>query len=249
LARAKNTDRAEARRRHREQTRVSATEDLEADITPDEAVAAPAVTQRSMFAMPNLLEDLRILPGMLLGHKRLWIPFALLIASFFLALALDRRFFPAGADQIVGTYVALTLPPTALFVFFIGGFLAPRASYLVGAVLGLIDGILYAIVLLLAPPAATPPPAGTQQSVATPLDVLLVIAVAVVFGTLAAGFAAWYRNFLRQSQERARANRLAREQQAKIKAKEDARKEREAQRQATAAARQATTAAPTSTPK
>jgi hypothetical protein len=247
LARAKNTDRAEARRRHREQVRASQVEEPD-DIDATTTDAAPASPSRSPFAMPNIREDLRLLPGMLLHNKKLWIPFALLFASFFLALFLDRRVFPAGADQIVGTFVALTLPPTALFVFFIGGFLAPRASYLVGAVLGLVDGILYTIVLLLAPTSTTQDGL-TPQTAATLGDLLLVIAVAVLFGTLAAGFAAWYRNFLRQSQERARANRIAREQQAKAKAKEDARKEREAQRQSSAAARQAPSAAPTTTPK
>ena len=90
---------------------------------------------------------------------------------------------------------------------------------------------------------------GTPAPTPTLIDLLLVIGVAILFGTLGAGFAAWYRNFLRQSQERARQNRMAREQQAKVKAKEDARKEREAQRQATATARQAAGATPTSTPK
>ena len=115
---------------------------------PAQPRAAPL---RSAFAMPKIGEDIRLLPGMLLHVKKLWIPFALLFASFFLALSWIGGCLPAGADQIVGTFVALTLPPTALFVFFIGGFLAPRASYLVGAVLGLVDGILYTIVLLLAP--------------------------------------------------------------------------------------------------
>jgi hypothetical protein len=247
LARAKNTDRAEARRRYREQTRTTQVEDLDDEIDAA-SPATPPSSQRSSFAMPRFREDLQALPGMLLHNKKLWIPFALLIASFFVALLLDRRMFPSGTDQIAGTFVALTLPPTALFVFFIGGFLAPRASYLVGALLGLVDGILYTIVLLLAPAATTqageaPPPAPALS------DLLLVIAVAVLFGTLAAGFAAWYRNFLRQSQERARQNRMAREQQAKVKAKEDARKEREAQRQASASARQAASASPTTTPK
>ena len=52
---------------------------------------------------------------------------------------------------------------------------------------------------------------------------MAIILVAVVVGILAAGFASWYRNFLRSSQERARQNRAAREQQQRVKAKEDAR--------------------------
>ena len=47
---------------------------------------------------------------------------------------------------------------------------------------------------------------------------------------IAAGFAAWYRAFLRQSQERAKANRIAREQQMRAKAKEQERVAKEEQR-------------------
>jgi hypothetical protein len=248
LARAKNTDRAEARRRYREQTRAEQDDDLIADAdASDETVAAPQASGfslRDAFRMPNIREDLRILPGMLLTTRKLWIPFVILLISFFAAVLLYGGALTGDLANIASLYVNLTLPPTALFVFFIGGFLAPRASYLVGAVLGLFDALLITLLLIAVPQAGT---AGTASpELAIPLVSLWV--TAVVVGVLAAGFAAWYRNFLRQSQERARQNRIAREQQAKVKAKEDARKTRDAQRQAAAAARQ-TSASPTSTPK
>ena len=47
--------------------------------------------------------------------------------------------------------------------------------------------------------------------------------IAILVGILAAGFAAWYRRFLRSSQERAKANRQSREQEQARKAKEQAR--------------------------
>jgi hypothetical protein len=254
LARAKNTDRAEARRRHREQTRSAAT--LDPDLE-DSIAAADAVAQatdmpapRMGFRMPDVRADLAILPGMLLHTKKLWIPFALLLASFVAGLLLANRAFPEGIDRTVGLFVELTLPPTSLFVFFIGGFLAPRASYLVGGLLGLVDGILWSLLFVLAPgaqPNDPSRPGGTAAVAPTPLDYLSIIAIAVVVGILAAGFAAWYRNFLRQSQERARANRAAREQQARAKAKETERQAREDQRKAAAAARQAGKTTPTST--
>lgn len=79
-------------------------------------------------------------------------------------------------------------------------------------------------------------------------DVLAIIFIAVMIGTLAAGFAAWYRNFLRSSQERARANRAAREQQMRAKAKEDERKAKEEQRKAAIAAREAARSASKGSP-
>jgi hypothetical protein len=49
-------------------------------------------------------------------------------------------------------------------------------------------------------------------------------------GILAAGFAAWYKRFLRSSQERAKANRALREQEQARKAKEQARADKQAAR-------------------
>ncbi|CAN5497809.1 hypothetical protein BH24CHL9_BH24CHL9_10660 [soil metagenome] len=51
-------------------------------------------------------------------------------------------------------------------------------------------------------------------------------------GIIAAGFASWYRTFLRSSQERARTNRAAREREQALKAKEQARADKAAVREA-----------------
>ena|GEM_PF-927902 len=245
MARAKNTDRAEARRRHRELTRVDEPQDEEfdtIDVTPPQSAGL-----RGMFRMPNIREDLRAFPGMLAHSPKLWIPFGMLALAFVLAMLLSQAttqpdgtitgsIFPSGVESLVSLYVQLTLPPTALFVFFIGGFLAPRASYLVGALLGLVDGILWSLLFLLSPGAQPDAPGRLVQ----PSDVVAIILVAVFVGILAASFASWYRNFLRSSQERARQNRAAREQQQKIKARDDAKAGRDAQRQAAAAGRSTT---------
>ena len=155
--------------------------------------------------------------------------------------------FPAGLAGIVSLYVELTLPPTALFVFFIGGFLAPRSSYLVGATLGLVDGILWSLLFVVSPTAEVSTVGANQPTpkVTGPGDFVAIILVAVFVGILAASFASWYRNFLRSSQERARQNRAAREQQQKVKAKEDARAARDAQRQTSSASRQTKNVTPT----
>jgi len=260
LARAKNTDRAEARRRTREAQRAAEPQDddvITSDATAVAVEPGPSMgtAMRSSMRMPNIREDLRIVPGMILRTRKLWIPFIALFAAFIVAMLLPKSsalyvtqgvivvvgspgIIPEGLDRIAALFVQLTLPPTALFVFFIGGFLAPRASYLVGAILGLIDGVLWSIYVFTAPTASTD---GFQTDSFT--DVFAIIFIAVMIGTLAAGFAAWYRNFLRSSQERARANRAAREQQMRAKAKEDERKAKEDQRKAAIEAREAAKAA------
>ena len=248
MARAKNTDRAEARRRHRELTRVDEPQLEEfdtIDVTPPQSAGL-----RGMFRMPDIRDDARAFPGMLAHSPKLWIPFGMLALAFVLAVLLTQgittmvngvetfqsSIFPSGVESLVSLYVQLTLPPTALFVFFIGGFLAPRASYLVGALLGLVDGVLWSLLFVLSPGAQPDAPGRLVQ----PSDVVAIIVVAVFVGILAASFASWYRNFLRSSQERARQNRAAREQHQKVKARDDAKAARDAQRQAGAASRSTT---------
>jgi hypothetical protein len=60
---------------------------------------------------------------------------------------------------------------------------------------------------------------------------LQTIGLGLMIGIFAGGFAAWYRRFLRSSQERARVNRMQREQEQARKAKEQARADKEAARQ------------------
>ena len=258
MARAKNTNRAQARRRTREQQRAAEGSFDELDDVGEGATIAAqpqAAGVRGMFKMPNIRDDLRTFPQMLIHSPKVWIPFVMLLVSFVLAVLLTQgttttgadgkevftsSIFPAGVAGIVSLYVELTLPPTALFVFFIGGFLAPRSSYLVGATLGLLDGILWSLLFVISPSAqvSTVSSSQTTPRMTSPSDFVAIVLVAVVVGILAASFASWYRNFLRSSQERARQNRAAREQQQKMKAKEDARAARDAQRQSSSASRQ-----------
>jgi len=229
LARAKNTSRAEARRNYREQVRAADGGEL-VEETP---VAEPAPTPRpSMFKMPNIREDLRILPAMFRTRRLLWVPFIMLFVTFVVALLWIQGVLPTDLGWLVSLAVELLLRPTGLFVFFIGGFLAPRASYLVGAILGIIDGILWALLGFLVPGSTVTPDGQLETSGAalTLGDAIVFIMVATVVGILAASFAAWYRNFLRSSQERARQNRAAREQQQAAKAKADAKAQRQAAR-------------------
>ncbi len=227
LARAKNTSRAEARRNYRDQVRAAGTEGLTIDGEAVETMAEPA-PRPSMFRMPNIREDLRILPEMFRTRRLLWLPFILLLVTFVAALLWIQGVLPTDLGWLVSLAVELLLRPTGLFIFFIGGFLAPRASYLVGAILGLIDGILWAALGFLVP-GSTVGVDGTVQSTSpiTLADAVVFVMVAVVVGILAASFAAWYRNFLRSSQERARQNRVAREQERAAKAKADAKAARQ----------------------
>ncbi len=233
--RAKDTSRAEARRRHRDQHRSS--EDVGEVSTPEAATPAPA---RSGFQMPDVRADIGALPQVF-RNPWVWLPFLMLVVSFVLAILLVEGVLPEGVVyDVASLYVGLTLPPTALFVFFIGGFLATRASYLVGGILGAFDALLLTILNVVLPAVADDPAltragltAGQAEGAAFSITAMVQLwGMAILVGVLAAAFAAWYRRFLRQSQERAKVNRAAREQEQARKAKEQARVDKQSARDA-----------------
>ncbi len=147
--------------------------------------------------------------------------------------------FRTAVRDIIVLYVSLTLHPTTLFIFFIGGFVAARASYLVGGLLGLLSGVFFVAVVAISNQAASSADLesvlattdGTAPAVSAELA-LQTIGLGVVIGVFAGGFASWYRRFLRSSQERAKQNRAIKEQEQARKAKEQARADKEAARQA-----------------
>ena len=219
--RPKDTSRVQARRRYREETRAADTE-----IDGDEEVVAVAstagaeeATKRPGFALPNVVEDVKALPQVF-RKPLVWLPFGLLVLTFVLAVALINGMLdglPTAVRDIIVLYISLTLHPTTLFIFFIGGFVAPRASYLVGGMLGLLSGIFFMAVVAISNEAASnadletllSSPDGVAPAVSAELA-LQTIGLGVVIGIFAGGFAAWYRRFLRSSQERARTNRMQR---------------------------------------
>ena len=81
---------------------------------------------------------------------------------------------------------------------FIAGFLAPRASWLLGAIVGLFSAICYSVLVLAYPTTiyatAAPPTQAQAQEVA-----LSAFVLSPIIGAFFAAGAAWYRRFLRLS--------------------------------------------------
>ena len=237
--RRKNTSRAEARRRYRDEQR-----DVEADPNEleDGAEAPEAQPQRSgsMFAMPNVVDDIKALP-MVFRKPLVWLPFGLLGLTFVLSVALINGVFDDMNEiisNVVSLYISLTLHPTSLFIFFIGGFVAPRASYIVGGILGVLSATVWTAVMTIATETAREQYAETLLTANAEGEIvglsseaiLQTYGLGLVIGILAGGFASWYRRFLRSSQQRAAANRAAKEREQAEKARDQARADREALR-------------------
>ena len=238
--RPKNTSRAEARRRHRDEQREAEVEPIEFE-EADDVAAATQAAKRPGFALPNVFDDIKALPQVF-RKPLVWLPFGLLLLTFVLAVALINGLLDDMEGPVkdgITLYVSLTLHPTTLFIFFIGGFLAPRASYLVGGMLGVLSGTFFVAVIAISNEAVATEGLesvinatdGVVPAVSADLA-LQTIGMGLVIGTVAGGFASWYRRFLRSSQERAKLNRMVKEQEQAKKAKEQARTDKQAARDA-----------------
>jgi hypothetical protein len=134
--------------------------------------------------------DVAALPWIAVHTKALWVPVLITVASTIAVIGTQG----GTLSQFMFAYFIQT---PAIGGVFIAGFLAPRASWLLGVVVGLVAALCYSILVLGFPstiyPAAPPAP-DTARDVAVSAFVLSP----VIGGFFAAG-AAWYRRFLAYS--------------------------------------------------
>jgi hypothetical protein len=212
VARAKRTERAEARRRHRAATATLATDD--ADMTVTEAAANNAAPKaksstsgatrpttqgtparvgfaeafKLSFRPMHVREDLASLPWIATHTHALWIPVLITVASTILLIATGGQ---GALEQFMFAYFIQT---PAIGGVFIAGFLAPRASWLLGVVVGFISAVCYSILVLAFPTTiyvSAPPTTEVARDVAVSALIL-----SPLIGAFFAAGAAWYRRFL-----------------------------------------------------
>jgi hypothetical protein len=206
VARAKRTHRAEARRRYRsEQALTDQTADTELDgpetAAPPASRQAPAHTParpsignafRTAFRPLDARADLRALPR-LVRDKALWVPVILTLVSTALFIVVR----PEGRTDAIGVltvflYQYFVVTP-AIGGVFIAGFLAKRASWLYGILVGLLAAACYSL-LVLRGFVGTAPTTETQNLAR---DVVLAsFTLSPIVGAFFASTAAWYRRFL-----------------------------------------------------
>ncbi len=219
MARAKNTGRAEARRRHRAAHAQSPEQQLGADTAAPSTDALEENPARPGLRLPNIREDVKALPEIFRTKPLLWLPAALMLAGLAVGLGVTTGLgLDPTTDQVARLFFQLTLVPPAIPVL-MAGFIAPRASYLVGLLFGALQGILLFVLV-----SAGPEAAGATASVGA-----FNFAYAALTGMLYGGLAGWYRGFLQQTKRRQQAMRAARAASREAKAREE---RREARRQA-----------------
>jgi hypothetical protein len=212
LARAKRTDRTEARRRSRAEQANLAGDGVTVDEreagttgagtgrTGQPAVQRPSLTAalRGAFRPLDLSGDLRALPR-LLRHWSFWGPAALTVATTVLYISSAQGRTSETASDTWWVVVNLAFQ---MFVFplpapagsaFIAGFGARRGSWLVGLLIGVLSAACFAIIVnsVSASLTTATPAAADIQALA-----LQGFLVAPIGSSLFAAAAAWYKRFL-----------------------------------------------------
>lgn len=205
MARAKRTDRAEARRRYRNEQALAAT-DVDADLASEtsSATATAASTPgpgarrsigsafREAFRPVDLRSDLRALPQ-LIRHRAFWIPVLLTLASVVLFIVVR----PEGRNDLLSILTVFLfqyfIVAPAIGGVFIAGFMAPRASWLLGILVGLVAAVCYSYLILNGFVVVAP----TEGTAAQAREaVIAAFILSPIVGAFFASTAAWYRRFL-----------------------------------------------------
>lgn len=202
MARAKRTARAEARRRHRAEQGIVDT-DLDTGAASSDGAARPRSTSRGAAAPParigiaaafrqsfrpvDIRGDIAALPFIATRTKALWVPVLLTIASTIAFVV------TGGADIVTRFLFAYFVQTPAIGGVFIAGFLAPRASWLLGLIVGIVSAICYSILILTVASAVSD--ASTFSGLARD-TIISAFLLSPGMGILFASAAAWYRRFL-----------------------------------------------------
>src|SRR5512140_431389 len=225
VARAKRTERAEARRRNRSLVGAPQDVDLELDdVEADEELSpaparsararrvAPATAARRETAPPpragflpalrraagpaDIVADIRALPSIAIHSKALWVPLAAIVGVTLL-------FFIPGISRnpLVALLGNLALQPPPMILPFLGGMLAPRGAWLVGGIVALANALAYGLLFGVLTNSVQTGLGFTyvmtsDQKVGIILNAVLT---SVPFGLLVGAFAGFYRRFLAMS--------------------------------------------------
>jgi hypothetical protein len=212
VARAKRTQRADARRRHR--AALAAADPIDEDIEGATPRASTTRSSGSSSARPSsgdkaipagrmgfgeafrasirplhVRADLASLPWIAIHTKALWVPVLVTIGSTVAVVATQ-------GGSISLFLLAYFIQTPAIGSVFIAGFLAPRASWLLGVIVGLVAAACYSVLVIGFSPSLGAVPPTTEQAQAVVVEAFLLSPI--MGGFFAAG-AAWYRRFLAYS--------------------------------------------------
>jgi hypothetical protein len=210
VARAKRTERAEARRRYRATLATDPlADDADGGAPPGSAQDAKRSNAtsgggkqgtsgtpervgffdafRQSIRPVHVREDIASLPWIATHTKAIWLPALITVAATIATAA------TGATDMVTGLLFTYFVVFPAIGGVFIGGFLAPRASWLVGVVIGLISAACY---VALGVTGKLPTPFAEQYTVNAAGAAISAFIYSPIMGAFFAAAAAWYRRFL-----------------------------------------------------
>ena len=222
MARAKRTERAEARRRYRA---TLATDPLTADTEDADGTMPTASSQaasrsnsaagkqasgtstervgffdafRQSIRPVHVREDIAALPWIAVHTKAIWLPVLITVAATIATAVTGAK------DMVTGLLFTYFVVFPAIGGVFIGGFLAPRASWLIGVVIGLVSALCY---VALGVSGLLPTPFAEQFTTNALGASVSAFIYSPIMGAFFAAAAAWYRRFLALSSPNRNRNR------------------------------------------
>ncbi|MEP6638569.1 MAG: hypothetical protein ABJC39_04400 [Chloroflexota bacterium] len=212
MARAKRTERAEARRRYRaaiatepgfEDTEGMSTASSTGTAGPSRRSNAASGTKpsgsgttervgflaafRLSIRPVHVRADVASLPWIAVHTKALWVPILITVVSAIATAATGAK------DIVTGLLFTYFVVFPAIGGVFIAGFLAPRASWLVGVIVGLVSALCYVALGLT---NLLPAPFGAQFQLNATGATVAAFIYSPIMGAFFAAAAAWYRRFL-----------------------------------------------------
>jgi len=219
VARAKRTDRAEARRQYRaylqekQDTAAAEADDSSgaADVTSSksarsrdqrpQAVIQPSgrlgifAAAKAAYRTPHYMDDIRNIRSLVFHSKAVWPVLVVCVAAG--AFSVFRISSGANStDPVLTTIFQFLFYPVPLVPPMIAGFLAPRSTWLAGLIAGFISTMT--LVGVFAMTTITVPGYAGKFSTNDLLAITVqLLSTSLLFGLMMAALSGWYKRFLR----------------------------------------------------
>lgn len=214
MARAKRTDRAEARRKYRAYLMDQEGSAVEADDSGNPTVAGPRVARdpklqpvlqpgqrmgifaaaKAAYRTPHYMDDIRNSRELIFHSKAVWPVLLVCVAGGIFSVYRIAN-GAAANDALVSTIFQFLFWPIPLLPPMLAGFLAPRSSWLAGVIAGFISSMT--LVWIFAMTTIAVPGYSGQLNGTSLLGVALqLLSSSLAFGLMMAAATAWYKRFL-----------------------------------------------------
>jgi len=218
VARAKRTDRAEARRQYRaylqEKQETAAAEANDSDGAADVASARPARSRdqrpqavikpggrlgifaaaKAAYRTPHYMDDIRNVRSLVFNSKAVWPVLVVCVAAG--AFSIFRiSSGAASTDPVLTALFQFVFYPVPLVPPMLAGFLAPRSTWLAGLIAGFISTMT--LVWVFAMTTITVPGYAGKFTTSDLLAITVqLLPTALAFGLMMAALSGWYKRFL-----------------------------------------------------